>query len=90
MTKNVNTHRRGVVALLSFTGAVAMIFAAASMSTALRSASFAWAISRTCALVTDPTVSRPEVLDPFSTPAALRSMSAAGGVFVIKTNERSS
>ena len=30
MTKNVNTHRRGVVALLSFTGAVAMIFAAAS------------------------------------------------------------
>ncbi len=30
MTKNVNTHRRGVVAFLSFTGAVAMIFAAAS------------------------------------------------------------
>ena len=30
MTKNVNTHRRGVGALLSFTGAVAMIFAAAS------------------------------------------------------------
>ncbi len=48
------------------------------------------AISRTWSLVTRPTVSRLVVPAPFSTPAALRSRSAAGGVLRMKLNERSS
>ena len=43
------------------------------------------------ARVTDPTaVSRPVVAEPFSTPAALRSRSAAGGVLRMKVKLRSS
>ena len=48
------------------------------------------AISRTWSRVTRPTVSRRAVIEPFSTPAALRSRSAAGGVLRMNVNERSS
>ena len=40
--------------------------------------------------MTVPTFSRPVVAAPFSTPAALRRRSAAGGVLRMKVNERSS
>ena len=48
------------------------------------------AISRTWSFVIRPTVPRPVVALPFSTPAALRSRSAAGGVLRMNVNERSS
>ena len=60
------------------------------MSLALRSAILIWAISRTWLRVTRPTSSRPVVAEPFSMPAALRSRSAAGGVFRTKVKLRSS
>jgi hypothetical protein len=65
-------------------------FIAASMSLALRSASFTSAIWRTWSRVTRPTVSRLVVWAPFSRPAALRRRSPAGGVFRMNVNERSS
>ena len=43
---------------------------AASMVSQLRSFIFCWAISRTCALVTVPALSRPGVFDPLSSLAA--------------------
>src|SRR3990172_78695 len=52
---------------------------AASRSVALRSASLAAAISRTCSRVTLPTGVRPAASGPLVTPAALRRMSGAGG-----------
>ena len=48
------------------------------------------AISRSWSRVTRPTFSRFGVWEPFSTPAALRSRSAAGGVLRMNENERSS
>ena len=63
---------------------------AASTSLALRSAILMPAISRTWSRVTRPTVSRLGVVAPFSTPAALRRRSAAGGVLRMNENERSS
>ena len=66
------------------------IFIAASMSLALRSGIFVSAISFTWARVTLPTFSVCGVGDPFSTRAACRSITAAGGVFVMKVNDRSS
>ena len=66
------------------------VVAAASMSFALRSAILISAISRTWSRVTRPTVSRRSCRAPFSTPAALRRRSAAGGVLRMNVNERSS
>src|SRR5918998_3503564 len=68
----------------------AMIFSAWSRSLALRSAIFVWAISRTWSRVTVATLVLCCSPEPFSTPAALSSMRAAGGVLVTKVNERSS
>ena len=68
----------------------ATIFIAASMSLALRSSSFVWAISRTWSLVSDATLVVCGVGEPLATPAAFLMSSAAGGVFVMKVNERSS
>ena len=48
------------------------------------------AISRIWLRVTLPAVSRPVVAEPLSTPAALRSRSAAGGVLRMKVKLRSS
>ena len=63
---------------------------AASMSFALRSAILIWAISRTWSFVMFPTIARRAVAEPRSIPAALRMRSAAGGVFRMKVNDRSS
>src|SRR4029453_8970962 len=68
----------------------AMIFSAWSRSLALRSAIFVVAISRTWSRVTVATLVLCGSPEPFSTPAALSSMRAAGGVLVTKVNERSS
>ena len=68
----------------------AMIFVAASRSFALRSSSFFWAISRSCACVIVPTFRRCGSAEPLSMPIALRIRSAAGGVLVTNVNERSS
>src|SRR5215218_2775934 len=68
----------------------AMIFSAWSRSLALRSAIFVVAISRTWSRVTVATLVLCGSPDPLSTPAALSSMRAAGGVLVTKVNERSS
>ena len=56
----------------------AMIRSAMSRSFALRSAIFFSAISRTCARVTEPTLSLCGVPEPFATPDALISSCAAG------------
>ncbi len=66
------------------------IFIAASMSFALRSGSFVWAISRTWSLVSLPTLSLWGTEEPFFRPAAFLMSSAAGGVFVMKSKDRSS
>ena len=66
------------------------IFMAASTSLALRSAILVWAIWRTCSRVTEPTLVTWGWAEPFSTLAAWRSMTAAGGVLVTKVKERSS
>jgi hypothetical protein len=66
------------------------IFIAASMSFAFRSGILVSAISRTLSRLTVPTLLRFGSLDPLSIPAAWRSSTAAGGVFVMKVNERSS
>jgi hypothetical protein len=60
------------------------------MSMALRSGILVSAISRTWARVTVPTFSRCGSGEPFSMPAALRSRTAAGGVFSTKEKLRSS
>src|SRR4051795_2371813 len=67
-----------------------MILMAASMSLALRSAILVSAISRTCALDRLATLVFCGTAEPFSTPAALRISRAAGGVLVMKVNDRSS
>src|SRR3954469_25837098 len=68
----------------------AMIFSAWSRSLALRSAILVVAISRTWSRVTVATLVLCGSPDPLSTPAALSSMRAAGGVLVTKVNDRSS
>src|SRR5215218_7960270 len=68
----------------------AMIFSAWSRSLALRSAILVWAISRTWSRVTEATLVLCGSPEPFSTPAALSSMRAAGGVLVTNVNDRSS
>src|SRR5258706_1977839 len=67
----------------------AIIFIAASRSFAFRSGIFISAISRTCDLVTVPTLFRFGSPDPFSTFAALARNTEAGGVFVMKVNDLS-
>ena len=68
----------------------AMIFSASSRELAFRSAILVCAISRTWSRVTVATLVLCGSPEPFSTPAALSSMRAAGGVLVTKVNERSS
>src|SRR5690606_35041298 len=67
-----------------------MIFAAASMSFAFRSACFCSAIARTCSRVSLPTFEVCGVAEPLPTPAAFLMSSAAGGVLRMNVNERSS
>src|SRR5262245_28964386 len=68
----------------------AMIRSAMSRSLALRSAILVWAISRSWARVTEPTLSLCGVPEPFGTPDALISRVAAGGVLSTNVNVRSS
>src|SRR5437016_13308264 len=68
----------------------ATIFIAASTSRAFRSSSFVSAICLTCARVRRPTFSRFGSGEPFSSPSASLISTAAGGVLVMKVNERSS
>ena len=68
----------------------ATIFAAASMSLALRSGILVWAISRTWSMEILPTLLVCGMPEPFCTPAAFLIRSAAGGVLVMKVKERSS
>jgi len=68
----------------------AMILAAASTSFAFRSTCFRVAISRTWSREMVATLVMFGVPEPFSTPAALSSSRAAGGVFNLKSNDRSS
>jgi hypothetical protein len=60
------------------------------MSLAFRSAILTSAISRTWAWVLVATLTLCGSAEPFSIPTALRIMRAAGGVLVMKSNERSS
>src|SRR5699024_10159465 len=68
----------------------AMIFAAPSTSVALRSSILVWAISRTWSMLIEPTFELCGVPEPLATPAAFLISSAAGGVLVMKVNDRSS
>src|SRR3954451_955346 len=68
----------------------AMIFSAAARSFALRSSSLVLAISLIWALLSVATLTVWGVGEPLATPAAFLISSAAGGVFVMKVNERSS
>src|SRR5687767_14889529 len=68
----------------------AMIFSASSRSLAFRSAILVCAISRTWSRVTEATLVLCGSPEPFSTPAALSSIRAAGGVLVTNVNDRSS
>src|SRR3954451_10828041 len=68
----------------------ATISIACSTSRALRSGIFVSAIERSCALVRRPTLSRFGSPEPFSTRSASLIRTAAGGVLVMKSNERSS
>src|SRR5579884_3495411 len=68
----------------------AMIRAAWSTSRAFRSCSFASAIDRTWSRVSRPTLFRFGSAEPFSSRNASLISTAAGGVFVMKVNERSS
>src|SRR5690606_128120 len=68
----------------------ATIFDAVSTSLALRSAILSSAISRTWSAERCPTLSVCGVAEPDLTPAAFLMSSAAGGVFVMNENERSS
>ena len=67
-----------------------MIFEAWSRSFALRSGIFFSAIARTWALEIVPTLSRFGSPEPLSIPMASLISTAAGGVLVMKVNERSS
>ena len=62
---------------------------AASTVSQLRSFIFFSAISRTCALVTEPMLPRPGVFDPLSMFAAFLRKYDTGGVRISKANERS-
>src|SRR5688500_5302577 len=66
------------------------ICSAAARSLALRSGILLCAISRTWSAVTVATLVLCGSPEPFSTPAALSSSFAAGGVFVMNVNDRSS
>jgi hypothetical protein len=68
----------------------AMIRLAMSTSLALRSFIFISAISVSCASVSLATLVLCGSPEPFATPAAYLISSAAGGVLVMKVNERSS
>src|SRR6202044_3160453 len=68
----------------------AMIFSAASIVVALRSGIFVSAICRSCAEVSVPTLVLCGSALPLSTPTAFLISSGAGGVFVMKVNDRSS
>ena len=68
----------------------AMIFSAASRSLALRSGILVSAIARTWSRVRFATLVLCGSPEPFSMPAAARISRAAGGVLVMKVNERSS
>src|SRR5262249_35167999 len=65
------------------------VLMAASIDEAVRSGIFMRAISSTCLRVTCPTLFLPGSPDPFSTPAARLSSTAAGGVFLTNVNDRS-
>src|SRR3954452_18646473 len=67
-----------------------MIFAACSTSLAFRSCIFVSAIWRSCSRVILPTLLRFGSPEPLSIPIASLISTAAGGVFVMKVNERSS
>ena len=67
-----------------------MMRTAPSMSAALRSFSLTSAISRTWSRLMVATFSARALPLPFSIPAACLSSSDAGGLFVMKLNERSS
>src|ERR1041385_7822027 len=62
---------------------------AMSTSLAFRSFILAWAISRTCALVTVPANVRPGALEPLSSFAAFLRKYDAGGVFISKEKDLS-
>jgi hypothetical protein len=66
-----------------------IIFMAASTLLQLRSFIFFSAISRTCVLVTAPTLSRPGAFEPDCRPAAFLRKWETGGVFISKVKERS-
>ena len=68
----------------------AMTFMASSTSRAFRSGIFASAIERSCAWLSLPTLMRFGSPDPDSIPSASLMRTAAGGVFVMNVNERSS
>ena len=59
------------------------------MESQLRSFIFFSAISRTCALVTLPALSRPGAFEPDWILAACLRKNDIGGVFISKVNERS-
>src|SRR4051794_9503720 len=67
-----------------------MIFSAWSTSCAFRSSSLVSAICRSWSRVIVPTLVRLGSPEPLSIPMAWRMSTAAGGVFVMKVNERSS
>src|SRR5438552_2503100 len=69
--------------------APATIAIADSMESVFRSGSLISAIFLTCALVTEPTLLRFGVPEPFSTPASFFSRTAAGGVLVMKVKDLS-
>ena len=62
---------------------------AASMVSQFKSFIFCSAISRTCALVTEPATSRPGAFEPLSILAAFLRKCDTGGVRNSKENERS-
>src|ERR1700740_2770992 len=66
-----------------------MLLIAVSTVAAFRSGIFCFAISSTCFSVTLPTLSLFGAPEPFAMPAARFSKIEAGGVFVMKVNERS-
>jgi len=68
--------------------APATIAIADSIDSVLRSGSLISAIFLICALVTEPTLTRFGVPEPFSTPASFFSRTAAGGVLVMKEKDR--
>ena len=65
------------------------LFTAASIEAAFRSGIFCLAMSSTCLAVTLPTLSLLGAPDPLAMPAARFSRIEAGGVLVMKVNERS-